>query len=957
MKNVRTKVARAGAMLLAATMCGAFLPKLFGTPQLRADGYEKTEENTTLGVSGISAPKRPESKDSPWTGSYVWYGHHYDYPLLFRVLAPKTTNYGGETLFLDSDQTISMPDFAYDKYKPYSNSWAQSDIRRILNVVFLGDEFLTSLEASAISQSVLEGGAERPAGTFVEHMYEPIVGVNDKVFLLDASEVSEPLYGYTTHPGVETESDWSYENKVVVGAANRYKHNKLKSGRAVTWCLRSASKASTAEVGVVDFEGQFESYQVARPNEFAPAFNVDLNKILFSTQVKAPDETGYEAEYKLTLLDKDITISRPSNLYIRRSGSLCTIPYVVNGSNRSNVDQVSILITDKDYNAEGAKILYYDKLNINGSIFSMATGTFEMPESITGDWGKDFHVYMVAEDLYGERETDYASTPSEICDPTPVYDVRTPMTTCVAKAELLYNMAAVGTIGAAAGTQSMDYDLDKDGNFDIHVDKSGSLPVISRLESTNIKVKYEMDLTNKGFNIFGMSYATFILGDYAISVDQVPGGMVTASKTSALENELITVTVSPEPGYKLEKLLLRFGDLDIVDITAEKAFNMPDQDVILTPVFVPDVAKVTGVKATAASISKINLSWDEVFNATGYEVFRSTTSDGPFTKLGTVSTNSRSCPGLSENTKYYFRVRAYQDENDTRYYGPYSDVIRCDTLLPKPAGVKAEESSATSATVSWNAVNGADGYQVWRSTSSTGTFTAVGSVTTTSRKCTGLTTGTTYYFKVRAYKEVDGKKVYGTYSSVVSVTPKPAAPSNVKAVSASATSVKVSWNTVSGATGYQVFRSTSETGSFTAIGSVTTTSRDCPGLTTGTTYYFKVRAYKEVNGTKVYGAYSSVVSAAPKPAAPTNVKATVSSATKVKVSWSAVSGATGYEVYRATSANGTYSKLGTVTTTSRDCPGLTTGTTYYFKVRAYKEVNGVKIYSAYSTVVSAVPKV
>ena len=103
--------------------------------------------------------------------------------------------------------------------------------------------------------------------------------------------------------------------------------------------------------------------------------------------------------------------------------------------------------------------------------------------------------------------------------------------------------------------------------------------------------------------------------------------------------------------------------------------------------------------------------------------------------------------------------------------------------------------------------------------------------------------------------------------------------------------------------------------------------------------------------------YSSVVNAIPvKVDTPFGVNAGSASATSVTVSWSKVSGATGYEVFRATVKDGTYSKLGTVTGTSRNCVNLTTGKTYYFKVRAYKEVNGEKIYGSYSTIVSAVPK-
>ena len=281
------------------------------------------------------------------------------------------------------------------------------------------------------------------------------------------------------------------------------------------------------------------------------------------------------------------------------------------------------------------------------------------------------------------------------------------------------------------------------------------------------------------------------------------------------------------------------------------------------------------------------------------------------------------------------------------------------TAIPTPGepdNVSATAVSGTKVNVSWNAVSGAAGYEVFRSIAENGHYTKLGALTATSRDCPGLVPWTTYYFKVRAYTEVDGTKVYGDFSSVVSAMPIPSAATGLKTKVVSASKVNVSWNEVTGATGYEVYRSTSKEGTYARLGAVTTTNRDCPGLTTGTTYYFKVRAYKEVDGVKVYGPYSAAVSAVPKPTAPVNVKTTVVSATKVNVSWNAVTGATGYEVFRSTSENGTYSKCGAVTTTNRDCPGLTTGTTYYFKVRAYKEVNGTKIYSGYSSIVSVTPK-
>ncbi len=272
-----------------------------------------------------------------------------------------------------------------------------------------------------------------------------------------------------------------------------------------------------------------------------------------------------------------------------------------------------------------------------------------------------------------------------------------------------------------------------------------------------------------------------------------------------------------------------------------------------------------------------------------------------------------------------------------------------------PSGVKAAVASATSVTVSWNAVTGASGYEVYRATSSNGTYSKLGEVTTTSRKCPGLKTGTAYYFKVRAFIELNGKKTYSQYSSVVSATPKLSAPASLRVTARTTTSVTIAWNAVTGAEGYEVYRATSANGTYSKLGEVTTTSRKCPGLTSGKKYFFKVRAYVVVDGAKKYSAYSSVVDAVTRIATPT-VKIASSTSTSVTLSWNKITGATGYEVYRSTSANGTYSLCGSVTTTSRKCPGLSTGKTYYFKVRAYVEIGGVKYYGDYSSAISKTVK-
>ena len=365
------------------------------------------------------------------------------------------------------------------------------------------------------------------------------------------------------------------------------------------------------------------------------------------------------------------------------------------------------------------------------------------------------------------------------------------------------------------------------------------------------------------------------------------------------------------------------------------------------------------IKAELVSATSVKVSWSKAQGAEGYQVLRAFSSSGDYTALGSVSTTSRTSTGLYSGTNYYFKVRSYMIVDGKRVYSPLSDVaqIKVPSKPFAPDTIGAHGYSATAIKVEWYPSYDAEGYQVWRATSASGPFTAVGSVTTTNRICTGLKAGMTYYFKVRGYKDVSGIRIYGDFSSVTSASPiSVSTPSGIKAEIASGTSVNVSWNSVSPASGYQVWRATSADGPFTALGSVSTTNRVCTGLKYGSTYYFKVRAFVNNGSTKIYSPYTSVISITLKLASPSGVKAAVSSATAVTVSWNKVAGATGYEVYRCETSNGTYVKLGSLTETSRKCPGLTSGKTYYFKVRAYTTVNGSKVYSNYSSVVSATPK-
>ena len=183
----------------------------------------------------------------------------------------------------------------------------------------------------------------------------------------------------------------------------------------------------------------------------------------------------------------------------------------------------------------------------------------------------------------------------------------------------------------------------------------------------------------------------------------------------------------------------------------------------------------------------------------------------------------------------------------------------------------------------------------------------------------------------------------------------PSVPTLVKGVSPSYNSINISWNGVTGVTGYEIYRSTSSAGKYILVATSAATSYNNTTLTAGTTYYYKVRAYKLVATTKVYGNFTTIVSAKPVPSVPANFRAVRASSRSIKLTWSGVTGASGYEVYRSTYSTGTYSLVKSTTTLYFTNTSLKTGTTYYYKVRSYRNVGTTKVYSGWTVVRYARP--
>ena len=369
-------------------------------------------------------------------------------------------------------------------------------------------------------------------------------------------------------------------------------------------------------------------------------------------------------------------------------------------------------------------------------------------------------------------------------------------------------------------------------------------------------------------------------------------------------------------------------------------------------------AKTEDLTATANAVGSVTLEWSEADDAHMYRLYRFDPEQNKYVAIQSTADTSYTDTDLTPGETYQYKVRCYWTIGGTNYYGTYSDVLEATTLPAKVETITADSCTATTITLSWDEIYGATGYRIYQYNPDSAKFEKLTDVSAdmTSFKVAGLASAKEQQFKVRAYKTLGGTNYWGTNSSAFAAVTKPAKVKNTVVETASSTSVDISWDKVSRATGYQIYRLDPETGSYTKLATIknnkTFTYTDT-ALTSTTEYTYKVRAYLTYDGSNYYGGFGDVTSATTKPAKVKNLKATTKSSS-VKLSWDKQSRGTGYQVYRLNSKTGKYEKIATIKdpkTVSYTDKAVKKGTTYSYKVRAYKTYNGTNYYGSYSGVI------
>lgn len=179
--------------------------------------------------------------------------------------------------------------------------------------------------------------------------------------------------------------------------------------------------------------------------------------------------------------------------------------------------------------------------------------------------------------------------------------------------------------------------------------------------------------------------------------------------------------------------------------------------------------RVENVKMSSNKTSSVTLKWDKITGATGYIVYK--VSGSKLTKVATSTKNTVTVSKLKSGTDYQYQVAAYVKVGTKQYIGDKSYTVTAGTKTSTPK-IKKIKGDTSRVDITIGSVKGASKYVVYYATKKSGKYKEATSTSSTTCSVTGLKAKRTYYFKVKAVRNISGKEYSSSYSSIKSARAK-----------------------------------------------------------------------------------------------------------------------------------------------------------------------------------------
>jgi len=351
----------------------------------------------------------------------------------------------------------------------------------------------------------------------------------------------------------------------------------------------------------------------------------------------------------------------------------------------------------------------------------------------------------------------------------------------------------------------------------------------------------------------------------------------------------------------------------------------------------------TGFRLVQTGADYVELKWDAAEFATNYRI---TEQGGQISEIVINSPTVTSCriPGLKSDTSYTFLLSASNSLGNSESASLNVHTLKTESegtkpAIPDPPGsLTVTGVSDATVTLRWDAVPGAAGYRVYRSTSRDSGYTAVAETSSTTYTDSGLKSSTTYYYRVCSY---NSKKELSKESNTAEATTEhakvPAAPTGLRAVLRDG-ALTLTWSAVGNAQSYRIYRSDAADGEYTLLATANGVNRYViTEATDDDLVWYKVSAVNTAGESPKSDAVHAEL--AEGEILPLPIWYEELTSESVVIRWDGIEGAAGYYVYRTGMLNGEYELLKETQELQYSDLSLEGGATTFYMVIAYDEEN------------------
>ncbi|WP_329383186.1 GH25 family lysozyme [Anaerofustis sp. HA2171] len=339
------------------------------------------------------------------------------------------------------------------------------------------------------------------------------------------------------------------------------------------------------------------------------------------------------------------------------------------------------------------------------------------------------------------------------------------------------------------------------------------------------------------------------------------------------------------------------------------------------------------------------LKWNKIDNATGYVLYRYNTITKKYDEIKEITsgdTTTFADRSKASATTYHYKIKSfYTEKSGKKIYSNLSNIFSATTLPRQVTGLNTTKTATGKINLTWNKTLGAHGYKIFKYNDKTKTYEYLANVNATKYQDTNVSKNNTYYYKVAAYKTLNGKNYHGlTSPPAVSTISSPKLSFN----GSNENTIWLKWNKIDNATGYILYRYNTITKKYDTVKEITsgdTTTFADRSRATATTYHYAIKSfYTDKEGTIIYSNLSNVFSATTLPRQVTDLKATTTDTDKITLTWNKTLGAHGYKIFKYNDKTKTYEYLTNVKETTYQDINVSKNNTYYYKIAAYKTLDG-----------------